>query len=161
LRDLENFRAIVADSDLLRERWLTKTSEIIAECEARYGEVLDRESLMQLTSVRLFVLTGDPDTDWKPEALQQLPALRRATELADLKRRIEEEDSSAVVSAEFDGLSPTEKMAKSRELGLNKTTNDRLQLSEEDAMREAAKINAFPGSNAQKLAMARAAGLTK
>lgn len=157
MQDQENFRAVVAASDLLRERWLTLSSTIIAECADSFGETIDRESLMALNSVRLAVLTGD-DFDWRAEAQQQLPALKRATELAEIKRRIEEEDAQAVFE-EFDGLSGPERLAKARELGICSRAEDNSKPTLEQQSKEAARINGLNLSPQQRMAEARRAGL--
>lgn len=158
MQDQENFRAIVADSDILRERWLTLSSKIIAECADTLGETVDRESLMSLNSVRLAVLTGD-DFDWRAEAQQQLPALKRASELAEIKRRVEAEDAAAI-AAEFDDLPPRERMTKAHSMGIGQKAGAPAQLSDEEKMDAATRINGMRLSGAQKIAEARKAGLT-
>ncbi len=158
MQDLDNFKNIVSSSDILRERWLTISSQVIEEIHQRYGELLDREAVMQLSNVRISVLTGD-EMDWRPEALANLPQLRRATELAEIKAKIESEDAAEAVAAEFDGLSPTERMARSRELGLEKR-EEPTRLTVEEQAKEVARINALPLSGAAKLAEARKAGLS-
>ncbi|MEM6635536.1 MAG: hypothetical protein AAF667_06555 [Pseudomonadota bacterium] len=156
MQDTENFRAIVAESDLLRERWLTLSSQIIAECADQFGETVDRESLMMLNSVRLSVLTGET-FDWRAEAQQQLPALKRASELADIKRRVEAEDAAAI--AELDDLPPSERLSKAHAMGLGQHEAP-AQLSDEEKMTEALRINSMRLSGVQRLAEARKAGLT-
>ena len=158
MQDTENFRALVASSDVLRERWLTITSKIIAECADKFGETLDRESLAALNSVRLATLTGD-DFDWRAEAQQQLPALKRAAEYAAIREKVQAEDAQAI-AAEFDHLDPNARMAKARATCIGQKVEAPVVLSEQEKLDAATRINGLRLSPQQRMAEARKAGLT-
>ena len=157
MADSDNFRSLVASAPDLLERWNTITDEIIRECEAKYGETLDRASLAGLTSVRLATLTGD-EFDWRAEAQQQLPALKRAAEYAAVREKVQAEDAAAI-AAEFDDLAPHERIAKSRAMGIGEKAGAPRQLSEQEKADAAARINGMQLSGPQKMAEARKAGL--
>ncbi|MEL6801453.1 MAG: hypothetical protein AAFO80_16385 [Pseudomonadota bacterium] len=157
MQDVSNFKNIVAQSVVLRERWLNLTSKIINEIESGYGEVIDREALAELNSVRLATLTGE-EFDWRAEATQQFPILKRATEVAKIRAKIEAEDEAAITS-EFDGLSPSEAMAKSRALGIGQKVEDRPSLTIDQQADAARKINAMQLSPQERMNQARKSGL--
>lgn len=115
----DNFRAIVAQSPELQARWHTITDTLIAEAKAKFGVDLAKEDLADMTTVRLFTMTGEMIGDPLEQMQQTIPALKQAAKVRELREAITREDHPNHTTAveELTSKSPAERMRLAREGG--------------------------------------------
>lgn len=164
MNNIENFKAIVANNPPALERWNSFTETAIQKA-AQAGITITKEDLATLTSVRIFVLTGQESGDWEEEAKVNLPAFKRSAEAAALRDQLANEEAAehAEATAKLDAMTPEQRMRFAREngaafdpaLGKEKAAP---QLNAAEKAAALARINKLRGG--AKIAEARRLGLT-
>ena len=159
MSDIENFKALVANSPDLLARWADYSDTLIAEAEGD-GITITKEDLATLSSVRIYAISGQTVGDWKAEAYQNLPAFRAAQELRELQAALaDERDNRHVQAVEtISNLSPEERLRRGREMSVGKvpdTTAPSYSASERASL--VAQAERMRGG--QKVAFARKHGL--
>lgn len=160
---IESFRANVATSPVLLERWNAYTDQILAELAAD-GINVAKEDLAKLDSVRLYVLTGEVFGDYKEQARLALPELARAAEARELREAIAREDHARHAEAldQLDGMTPEKKLQHARSIGAvagprKGSATKRSDMTADDKAAALARIEKMPRS--MRIGEARRLGL--
>ncbi|WP_273283226.1 hypothetical protein [Pseudooceanicola atlanticus] len=117
--DVESFRLLLKDSPDLKDRWDSLVTLYTAEAAA-LGVTVSASDLMTVNAIRLHCLTGDGTIgDWKQQASESIPAFREKAEAVRAGQILADtaDERHDAVAAEFDRLSPQEKMRRAREMG--------------------------------------------
>lgn len=131
--DGTDFKNIVASSDRLKARWEAVSTKMIADGREALGVNLSLEDLIQLPSTRIAVLSEDGLSDgWLNEA-KKLDRVQAHLKQVELKRALEAGEADA--HAEFGKLSPSARITRSRELGLDTKAGERADHSAESEAR--------------------------
>lgn len=120
MSNTETFRANVAASPELQQRWHAVTDTLISEAQERWGVNLTKEDLANSdnSALRLMVLTGEKIADPLEQMARTMPQIKRAIESRELRDAITREDHAnhAAAVAEWDAMSPSAKMQKARQI---------------------------------------------
>ncbi len=163
MADYENFRNLVAGSEVLKARW-NAVADAAIESAAREGIVVNREDLMQLDSIRLNVISGEEaGTPWRDEAEQKLPAFAQKAQSRRFMNALNSANEAEAEKARADIMarSPQERMRLAREGGeaFSGPVTTKKDLSPEERAKVIAKLDAAGISGAERIKRAREAGL--
>ena len=97
--DTNDFRAIVAASELFKNRWETVAARVTAIAADEFGVVLDREAVLTLPEARICTISDSGlDAEQLKRELLTLPAVKAANDAKRLKREVESGDETAIAS---------------------------------------------------------------
>ena len=95
----ENFRAMVAQSELFKNRWENVCQRVTAIAADEYGIVLDRATIVNLPEARIATISDvGLDSAQVAKELLALPAVIKSNANKDLKRDIEAGKEAAIAS---------------------------------------------------------------
>ena len=144
MTEYDSFRASVAASPVLQERWHAATEALIAEAKSRWGVDLTKEDLAESnnSALKLLVLTGERIGDPLETMAQNMPAIRRAKESRELRDAIEQEEHAdhAAATEELYALNPIERIRAWRAAGGGQEETPKEQPSQMSAAERAAAI---------------------
>ncbi len=95
----ENFRAMVAQSELFKNRWENVCQRVTAIAADEYGIVLDRATIVNLPEARIATISDvGLDSAQVAKELLALPAVQKASANKKLKAALEAGTESAITS---------------------------------------------------------------
>lgn len=95
----ENFRAMVTQSELFKNRWENVCQRVIAIAADEYGIVLDRATIVNLPEARIATISDvGLDSVQVAKELLALPAVQKASANKKLKADLEAGTESAIAS---------------------------------------------------------------
>ena len=151
----ENFRNLVSSGgDLTRARWEAVSDKIINDASRLLGIELSREDVIAMPSARIATLTDEPLSELYLDEIQQLEGVKEQVRRHELRVALEQGDDEA--HAELARLSPHQRIARARQLGMT----DQPQRAPTSAADEATLLRRLMTLNpAERIAKARAWGL--
>ena len=119
MSELDAVKAMISESDVLKARWESVSNSILEEVRNDYGIEIDRGDLLHLSSVKLMVLANDDSQDWRHDLELNHAAMKRVSEVNELRRALDSEDAVAQAQAQaaLDGMKPEERMRLARQAG--------------------------------------------
>ncbi|WP_298845986.1 hypothetical protein [uncultured Ruegeria sp.] len=155
MSDHENFRNLVASGgDLTRARWEAVSDKIISDASRMFDVELTREGVMSMPSARIFTLSDEPLSELYVEEIKQLEGVKEQVRQHEQRVALEQGDDE--VHAELARLSPHQRIARARQLGMT----DQPQRAPTSAADEATLLRRLMTlSPAQRITKARAWGL--
>ncbi|WP_425080057.1 hypothetical protein [Ruegeria denitrificans] len=152
----ENFRNLVSSGgDLTRARWEAVSDKIISDASRLLGVELSREDVIAMPSARIATLTDEPLSELYLDEIQQLEGVKEQVRQKELREALERGEEDA--HAELARLSPHQRIARARQLGMTDTRQRREPTSAADEATLLRRLITL--SPANRITKARAWGL--
>jgi hypothetical protein len=158
----ESFRAILQNDSKLLATWNEVSTKLVADAAAK-GVTITPENMMELSAIRLHVLTGDDSflADWEAQAKQSLPAWKKIEQERELIQAIGDREHAKHEAAQthLASMTPEEKMRHARSNNLGQKAAPAVERPSTPEAEAAAIAECERFSGGARIAAARRLGL--